>query len=291
MTSAPGTRLFCFGFGYTAAALARALAGTGATVAGTARAPERAERMHTAGIAAFPFDGTGPVATGALDGATHVLVSVPPGTDGDPVLRFHAEALAALRPRWLGYLSTTGVYGDRGGGWVDEGSALKPTSERARRRVQAELDWQRWSDRAGVPVQPFRLAGIYGPGRSVLDDLRAGTARRIDRPGHLFSRIHVDDIAAVLAAAMARPGAGPVFNVCDDVPAAQADVVAYAAALLGISPPPLVPFEAAALSDMARSFWADNKRVRNDRIKRELGIALKYPSYREGLKAILAVGG
>lgn len=295
MTFPPGTRLFCFGFGYSAAALARALAGESVTVAGTTRDAETAERLHAVGVAAFPFDGREPVGAGALggalDGATHILASVPPDAAGDPVLRHHADVLAALGPRWIGYLSTTGVYGTRDGGWVDEGSALRPTSDRARRRVQAELGWQRFADRASIPVQVFRLAGIYGPGRSVLDDLRAGRARRIDRPGHLFSRIHVDDIAGVLAAAMARPETGPVFNVCDDAPAAQAEVVAFGAELLGIVPPPLVSFAEAALSDMARSFWTDNKRVCNDRMKQELGYALKYPTYREGLRAVLAAGG
>lgn len=293
MTFAPPERLFCFGFGYTAASLTRALRGSCVTIAGTTRAPETAERLFSGGIEAFPFDGTEPVGVGALDGASHVLVSVPPDAAGDPVLRHHRDTLAALRPRWIGYLSTTGVYGNRDGGWVDESAPLRPTSERACRRVQAELDWLRFADRTRIPVQVFRLAGIYGPGRSVLDDLRAGKARRIDKPRHRFSRVHVDDIARVLTAAMGKPDAGPVFNVCDDAPAPQADVVAFAAGLLGIAPPPLVPFEdvRAEMSEMASSFWADNKRVSNDRIKRDLGVTLRYPSYREGLTAILAAGG
>ncbi len=291
MTLAPSNRLFCFGFGYSAAALARALAQENVTVAGTTRDPEKAEALFSRDVEAFPFDGTAPMGEGALDGATHVLVSIPPDASGDPVLRHHARDLAQARPRWIGYLSTTGVYGDRGGGWVDEGSALRPTAERTRRRVQAELQWLRFGDRAGVPVHVFRLAGIYGPGRSVLDELRAGRARCIDKPGHLFSRIHVDDIAMVLTAAMARPNAGDIFNVCDDEPAAQAEVVAFGASLLGMDPPPLVPFADAGLSEMARTFWADDKRVRNDRLKRALGVTLTYPTYREGLRAVLAAGG
>lgn len=284
-------RLFAFGFGTSAEALARRLAGQGFSLAGTTRDAKKAEGLRDRGIEAFPFDGTAALAPGALDGATHVLLSAPPDSAGDPVLRTCRAALAAARPAWIGYLSTTGVYGNRDGGWVDEGSALKPGSERARRRVQAELDWLRFGDDTGVAVQVFRLAGIYGPGRSVLDDLRAGRARRIDKPGHVFSRIHVDDIAAVLAASIARPRAGAVYNVCDDEPAEPRAVVEYAAGLLGVAPPPLMPFDPAALSEMARSFWADSKRVDNSRITRELGVTLAFPTYRDGLAAILAAGG
>ena len=291
MTVSRHPRLFCFGFGASAAALARRLVPEGFAVAGTTRDRQKAETMLTRGVEAFPFDGNEPLAEGALDGATHVLVSIPPDEEGDPVLRRARGALEATHPLWVGYLSTTGVYGNRDGGRVDEGSALRPTSERARRRVQAELAWQRFGEESGLAVHVFRLAGIYGPGRSVLDDLRAGRARRIDKPGHVFSRIHVDDIAAVLAASMARPRAGAVYNVCDDEPAEPRAVVEYAARLLHVGPPPLTPFDPAALSDMARSFWADCKRVDNSLIKRELGVALRYPTYREGLDAILAAGG
>jgi nucleoside-diphosphate-sugar epimerase len=284
-------RLFCFGFGSSAAALARRLASEGFAVAGTTRDREKAEAMLTRGIEAFPFDGSGPLDDGVLDGATHVLVSIQPDDAGDPVLRQARAPLAEVRPAWIGYLSTTGVYGNRDGGRVDEGSALRPTSKRARRRVQAELDWLRFGEASGLPVHVFRLAGIYGPGRSVFDDLRAGRARRVDKPGHVFSRIHVDDIAAVLAASMARPRGGAVYNVCDDEPAEPRAIVEYAAGRLGIPLPPLTPFDPAGLSDMARSFWADCKRVDNSLIKRELGVTLRYPSYREGLDAILEAGG
>ena len=281
--------LFCFGFGYSAAALARHLAGAAEPwrVAASVRTPEQATALAGQGIATVSFDGTGALAAAALDGVSHVLVSIPPG-GGDPVLIHARAALMAAQPQWVGYLSTTGVYGNRDSGWVDEGSALRPTSERARHRVAAELDWLRFADQAATNVQIFRLAGIYGPGRSAFDQLRAGTARRIDRPGHVFSRIHVDDIANVLAAAMTRPGAGDIYNVCDDLPAEPREVIEYGAELLGIAPPPLVAFDDAALSPMAQSFWADSKRVRNDRIKHDLGIVLRYPTYREGLAAILA---
>lgn len=291
MNAAAPSRLFCFGLGYSAAALIARLGREGFGLAGTTRDAEKAERFATRGVAVFPFDGTGPVADGALDGATHILVSVPPDGDGDPVLRHHRAALARLTRsdtplRWLGYLSTTGVYGDHGGGWVDEGSALRPSSDRARRRVEAERAWLQAADEDALPVHIFRLAGIYGPGRSALDQLRAGTARRIDAPGRLFSRFHVDDIGTVLAASMAGPRPGAIYNLCDDEAAEPAAVTEYAAGLLGVTPPPLVPLAEAELTPMARSFWADDKRVRNDRIKTELGVRLAYPDYRAGLKAI-----
>jgi nucleoside-diphosphate-sugar epimerase len=198
--------------------------------------------------------------------------------------REHAADLAALRPAWVGYLSTTGVYGDRAGGWVDEASALTPAGERGRRRVAAEAGWRA----LGLPLHIFRLAGIYGPGRSALDSVRAGKAQRIDKPGQVFSRIHVDDIAAVLDASIARPYPGAIYNVCDDDPAPPQDVIAYACALLGRAPPPLVPFDQAALSPMARSFYGESKRVSNRRIKDELGVRLRFPDYRAGLDALAA---
>jgi nucleoside-diphosphate-sugar epimerase len=220
---------------------------------------------------------------------THVLISVPPDELGDPVFERHGDAIAALPGlAWLGYLSTTGVYGDRDGGWVDENSELRPNGARGRRRAAAEAAWLGLWRGCGVPVHVFRLAGIYGPGRSPFDALRAGTARRIDKPGHPFSRIHVDDLASVLIASIDRPRPGAVYNVCDDEPASSIDVVAHAARLLGMPAPPLVPFDLAELSPMARSFYADNKRVSNALIKAELGVRLRYPNYRAGLAAILA---
>ena len=284
-------RLFVFGLGYSAGVLAARVRAEGWTVAGTAREPARVAALDREGIAAHRFDRDHPLAdpASALAGATHLLLSVPPDRDGDPVLDRHGEDVAALAGlRWLGYLSTTGVYGDRGGGWVDEGSELRPTSDRARRRVAAEAGWRALARAHDLPLHIFRLAGIYGPGRSVLDQLRAGTARRIDKPGHAFSRIHVEDLARVLRASMDRPRPGAVYNVADDRAAPAADVVAHGARLLGLAPPPLEPFETAELSPMARSFWRDDKRVRNDRVKRELGVRLLYPDYEAGLAAVLA---
>jgi len=284
-------RLFCFGLGYTAAALAEIVTAEGWRVAGTSRGEGGVARLAARGFEAYRFDRDHPLAdpAGALAGATHVLLSVAPDEAGDPVLDAHGLDIAGLEGlSWVGYLSTTGVYGDRAGGWVDEDSALDPTGPRGRRRVAAEQGWcALWRTR-GVPVHLFRLAGIYGPGRSVLDQVRAGTARRVAKPGHAFSRIHVADIAAILRASMARPRPGAAYNVADDRPAPTAEVVAFACDLLGVEPPPLVPFAEAELSAMARSFWRDNKRVRNDRIRAELDVRLRYPDYESGLQAVLA---
>lgn len=284
-------RLFCFGLGFSALALARRRLAAGWRVAGTTRTAEKAGRLAAEGMEAFLFDSGRPLdePAAALAGTTHLLASVPPdGGAADPVLAAHGAAIAALPGlRWLGYLSTTGVYGDRGGGWVDETSALRPSGARGRRRVEAEAAWLALHARHGLPVHLFRLAGIYGPGRSQLDSVAAGTARRIVKPGQVFSRIHVEDIAGVLEASMARPNPGAAYNVCDDEAADPAEVVAYAAELLGLPPPPAVAFEEAELSPMGRSFYADNKRVSNRRIKQELGVELRYPDYRSGLKALL----
>jgi nucleoside-diphosphate-sugar epimerase len=277
--------LFCFGFGYTARLLARRLAAKGWIVGGTCRTEGKASG---AGSPVEVFDRDHPLSREALDGVTHLLVSVPPDAAGDSVLAVHGEDIAEIDGlRWLGYLSTTGVYGDRGGGWVDETAELSPSGERGRRRAAAEAGWLDLWHRRGVPVHIFRLAGIYGPGRNPFEALRAGTAKRIDKPGQVFSRIHVGDLASVLAASIGRPRPAAVYNVCDDDPAAPEAVVAHAAGLLGMPAPPLVPFEAAELSPMARSFYDDNKRVSNQLIKRELGVTLRYPNYRAGLAAIL----
>jgi nucleoside-diphosphate-sugar epimerase len=283
-------RLFCFGFGYSAGALAARLAGSGWSLAGTCRSEARRAELAARGIDAWIFDGARGLADPgeALAGTTHLLASVPPDAKGDPVLALHRHDIARLRGlAWIGHLSTTGVYGDRAGGWVDETSALEPTGPRGRRRVEAEASWLDLYRSAGLPVHVFRLAGIYGPGRSAFDALREGRAQRIDKPGQVFSRIHVDDLAAVLEASIRQPRPGAIYNVCDDDPAPQADVIAYAAGSIGVVPPPLIPFALATLSDMARSFYVDNKRVRNELIKGELGVTLAYPDYRSGLKAIL----
>jgi len=289
MTSKPG-HLFCFGFGYCARALARTLQAEGWSVAGTCRNPERQARLRARGVTAYLLGGEHGLddLEAALDGVTHVLHSIPPDAAGDPVLREHGVALAQLpRLQWFGYLSTTGVYGDRGGDWVDEESDLKPSGERGRRRVAAEAGWNALVGVAYFPLHIFRLAGIYGPRRNPLDNLRDGSARRVIKPGQVFGRIHVDDIVQVLRASMARPFPGAVYNVSDDDPAPPWEVIEYAAELLGVAPPPAEPFEQAQLTEMARSFYDDNKRVRNDRIKRELGVQLKYPNYRDGLRALV----
>lgn len=293
-TAAP-SRLFCFGFGFSARALARRLLETqgaeaGWSVAGTTRSTEKAAELRAAGVEAYLFGRSHPLDPAALAGTTHLLVSIAPDEEGDPVLDRHAADIAALPGlRWIGYLSTTGVYGDWQGAEVDETSELRGAKGRNRRRIAAEAAWLALHEEKGLPVHVFRLAGIYGPGRSALDQVRAGHARRIDKPGHLFSRIHVEDIAKTLQASMARPRPGRVYNVCDDTPAAAAEVTAYACDLLGVKPPPLIPLEEAEMSPMALSFWQDNRLVSNRRLHEELGVTLDYPDYRAGLKAILAV--
>jgi nucleoside-diphosphate-sugar epimerase len=283
------SRLFCFGLGYTALALARSLAAEGWRIAGTTRDAPKQARLAAEGFEMHRFDRDRPLQepAAALAGATHVLTSIAPDEFGDPVLAHHlADLRRCASLAWVGYLGTTGVYGDRGGAWVDEADPVAPTTARARRRVAAEGHWQA----SGLPVHVFRLAGIYGPGpgRNALEAVRAGTARRIVKPGQVFGRVHVDDIVQVLRASMARPNPGAVYNVADDEPAPAQDVIAFACTLLGIEPPPEVPYEAAELSPMARSFYADNRRIDNARIKGELGVRLRHPTYREGLQALLA---
>jgi len=286
--------LFVFGLGFTGERFAERMRADGWTVAGTATSEEKAEALCAGGFGAQRYDGTAKLADpDPLLSATHVLSTVPPGEDGDPVLRHHFDDIAdGPDIEWIGYLSTTGVYGDTNGGWVDESAPLKATTERAIRRVAAEAQWHDLWWEQGQPVHVFRLAGIYGPGRSAIDQLQGGRAKRIYKAGHAFSRIHVDDIVTVLAASVAAPDPGTVYNVCDDLPAGPDEVVAYAADLLGVEPPPLVPYHEAEadMSAMARSFWQDNRRVRNARIKDALGVRLRYPSYREGLRAILVQG-
>jgi nucleoside-diphosphate-sugar epimerase len=283
-----------FGLGYSALVLALRLKARGWTVAGTCQSEDKRQALAAEGIAAVLFDGARPLTDlEALAGATYVLSSVPPEGERDPVLARHAADLAALQSvKWIGYLSTTGVYGDRGGEWVNENAGLHPTGPRGRARVAAERAWLDLG-RVGQPVHVFRLAGIYGPGRSALDTVRAGRAKRVVKPGQVFSRIHVEDIATVLEASMMRPNPGAIYNVCDDDPAPPQDVIAYACALLGVEAPPEIPFAeaAAGMSAMARSFYEDNKRVANRRIQDELGVKFAYPDYRSGLRALLASGG
>ncbi|MCB1365918.1 MAG: SDR family oxidoreductase [Rhodobacteraceae bacterium] len=275
--------LLSFGHGYSARALARILLPRGWRVIGTTRSPQRAAGLRASGVEPLVWPGDGPV---SLAGVTHLLVSAGPDERGDPVLNALGDAIAAAAPglAWAGYLSTTAVYGDHRGGWVDENTALTPASRRGRWRVAAEAQWRAVP---GLPLHIFRLAGIYGPGRGPLAKLREGSARRIVKPGQVFSRIHVEDIAQVLAASMARPDPGAVYNLCDDDPAPPEDVIEHGANLLGLPVPPAIPFDRADLTPMARSFYGESKRVRNDRIKTELGVVLKYPSYRDGLAALV----
>lgn len=284
--------LFCFGLGYCATALALRLQREGWRITGTAREIGSREETPAGDSGILPFSRNQPLADpeAALAGATAILVSVPPDDAGDVVLDLHGDTLARLcGVRWIGCLSTTGVYGDTGGRVVDEMAPLRPSSARSRRRVEAERRWLELARTHKLPVHVFRLAGIYGPGRSALDQVRAGRARRIDRP-NLFSRIHVDDVATVLAASMARPDAAAIYNVCDDEPARPADVIAYACDLLGVDAPPLLTWDETVrdMSAMAQSFWQDDRRVSNHRIKHDLGVRLAWPSYRSGLRGVLA---
>ncbi|MBU9697950.1 SDR family oxidoreductase [Rhodobacteraceae bacterium HSP-20] len=276
--------LLSIGHGYSAQALARRLLPAGWTVIGTTRNTQTAQALHEAGVE--PLLLPAPLAP-ALSRATHVLTSVAPDATGDPILRDHADELRRAAPEWAGYLSTTAVYGDHAGGWVDEDTPPDPATARGKARAAAEADWSA----LGLPLHIFRLAGIYGPGRGPFEKVRDGTARRIIKAGQVFSRIHVDDIARVVEASMLHPRPGAIYNVCDDDPAPPEDVIGHAAELLGLPLPPAIPYEQADLTPMARSFYAESKRVRNDRIKAELGVRLLYPTYREGLAALLAQGG
>jgi len=279
----PPGRLFCFGLGYTGARLARALRASGWQVSGTSRDAGVMRELAADGIS-----GTSLEDAVIPPGTSHMLCTIPPSEAGDPVILSHAQHIAAVRGIvWLGYLSTTGVYGDRGGETVDESDTPAPSNARSRRRLAAEQAWLDLGRAHGISVQIFRLAGIYGSGRNVLGMVRAGTAKRIDKPGHRFSRVHVDDIVQTLMASMAKPRAEAIYNVCDDEPAEPAAVVSYACELLGVAPPPLEKFDATTLSAMAQSFWAENRGVWNGRIKRELGVTLAYPNYRAGLAALL----
>jgi nucleoside-diphosphate-sugar epimerase len=282
-------RLLCIGLGYTAEALARRVAPLGWHIAGTARSADALARISTLGYDAIPFDGTAPspAMAEAIAEATHVVISAAPDEAGDPTLRCHGDDLArAPNLAWIGYLSTIGVYGNADGPWVDETTPPNPGSARTRRRVAAEGTWLTFGKEHGKKIQVFRLGGIYGPGRSAIDDLCEGTARRIVKPGQVFNRIHVDDIAAVLEAAASGRGAHALYDVTDGNPSPPQDVVAFAAELLGLPPPPELPFEEAGLSPMGLSFYAENRRVKSRRIVDDLGVRLAYPTYREGLAAI-----
>jgi nucleoside-diphosphate-sugar epimerase len=281
--------LFCFGLGYSAQTLARRLAARGWEIRGTTRRPEKAAALAALGWRLFPFSREQPLAdpAEALGGVTHVLTSIAPDEAGDPGLDLHGRDLEALPGlAWVGYLGTTAVYGDRQGAWVDEDTPIEPTLARADRRARAEATWLA----SGLPAHVFRLAGIYGPGRNALKNLAEGRAKRLVKPGQVFNRIHVDDIAAALLASLDRPRAGAVYNLADDEPAPPQDVVAHAARLLGVAPPPEQPFDPDTLTPMAASFYGENKRAANALIKRELALSWRYPTYREGLVALLRAG-
>jgi len=276
--------LLSLGHGYSAAALAELLVPQGWVIHGTTRSEDKMQTMRDAGVVPHLSPDIVP---DAWHDATHLLISAGPDADGDPMLRAYGDFVKAHAAKlaWAGYLSTTGVYGNHDGGWVDESTPLTPSTRRGKWRVAAEAEWQAIDN---LPLHIFRLAGIYGPGRGPFAKVRAGTARRIIKPGQVFSRIHVEDIAQVLAASIARPDPGAVYNMCDDDPAPPQDVIGHAAELLGRPLPPEEAFDDAEMTPMARSFYAESKRVRNDKIKTDLGIVLKYPTYREGLADLLA---
>jgi nucleoside-diphosphate-sugar epimerase len=283
--------VFFFGMGYSARATAKAIhhnIDTDIPIAGTTRTEEHAESLADSAYRAHVFDGQVPGQSlkPDLHKATHVILSIAPDETGDPALTHHrADLDAAPDLQWLCYWSTVGVYGDFGGQWVDETAPTRPANVRSQQRVSAEIAWRAYAEQRGVPLMILRLAGIYGPGRSTFDKLRDGTARRIVKPGQVFNRIHVDDIGRVTQIAAQRKLAG-TFNLADNEPAPPQDLVTYAAGMMGVEPPPETPFDTAAMTDMARSFYSDNKRVSNRAIKDALGIDLIYPTYREGLTAI-----
>ena len=278
--------LLSFGHGFSAKALARLLVPRGWSVIGTTRSREKADALTATGITPVVWPGTN--IDDHIAQATHILLSPAPGPDGDPVLPEVGEKIAAKSNlEWLGYLSTTGVYGDHKGAWVDESAPMTPATKRGEARVTAEGAWTALAEAHDLPLHIFRLAGIYGPGRGPFAKVRAGTARRSIKPGQVFSRIHVDDIAQVLLASIEQPNPISAYNVCDDDPAPPQDVIAHAAELLDLPLPPAVEYETAEITPMARSFYAESKRVSNARIKDELGVKLLYPDYRSGLKALL----
>ena len=283
------TNLLSLGHGYAARRIPPALP-AGWSVTGSTRDPGHAQKLQEAGIDALiwdPEDDSAPLA-GAIPGATHLVSSMPPDKSGaDPALPALAQ-LHAPRLRWVGYLSASSVYGDTGGDWIDEDAPTKPGTERGKARLAAEDAWRAWCDERGMTLAIFRIAGIYGPGRSAIEALQEGRAKRLVKPGHVFNRIHVTDLGRIIAAAAAQE-AGGIFNLCDDLPAPPQDLITHAAALTGLPCPPEEPYDAQALSPMARSFYSENKRLRSRRVGPELGVTLRYPDYRAGLAAIAAI--
>lgn len=286
--------LLAVGYGYSARRVGERLMKRGWEVTGTRRSSDGRDELEEVGVRPLVFDGKvrSPDLGHALQVATHLLVSAAPDQGGDALLRHHrADLVASDALEWIGYLSTTGVYGDHGGAVVAEDTPVSPRTERSRRRLEAERAWEEVAAEAGVDLQVFRLTGIYGPGRSAFDRLRRGSARRLVRPGLVSNRIHVDDIAGAVIAGIEHPERTGVFNVTDDLPTPPGEVVEHAASLIGVEPPPEMPVEEADLSPMARSFYDENKRVDNRRLKTELGYTLRYPTYRQGLPAVLEGGG
>lgn len=283
-------KLFCFGYGYTARFLSERLRPYGWRIAGTTTMPEKQEFLEKIGVESFLFDSghaiMDPYQT--FRDVTHILLSIPPGAEGDAVAEIHGLDIAEMpQLEWIGYLSTTAVYGNQDGNWVDETSQPEPSSRRGSLRLRAEQQWQSLWLNYGIPLHIFRLAGIYGPGRSAINSIRAGTARRIEKPGHVFNRIHVEDIVQTLVASMNKPKPGSIYNLADDLPSPSHEVISFACNLIGADVPPLVRFDETEMAPIVRSFYKDNKRIRNERIKTELGVELLYPDYRVGLQACL----
>jgi nucleoside-diphosphate-sugar epimerase len=285
--------LFIFGLGFSGRTIAERRTARGDRVTGTVRTRHKAQALAAAGLSVHVFgpDGCDSAIDTDIAESDALLISVPPGTGGDPVLAAYAHQIAAApKLRWIGYLSTIGVYGDHGGAWVDERTPAAPTNARSRARADAEQAWLTFGAANNIAVHIFRLAGIYGPGQSQLVQLARGTARRIVKPGQVFNRIHVEDIARTVDASLDRPRSGAIYNVTDNEPAPPQDVVTFAASLCGVAPPPEISLDDAGLTEMGRSFYAESKRVRNDLLRNELGVTLAYPTYREGLTALRASG-
>lgn len=282
-------RLFVFGAGYSGKAIAARMAPEAKWAGGTTRSPDNFSELESTGLTPFVFDGESlsQELSTALAGVTHLVQSVRPDAHGDPVLALAGQKMAALMPNleWVGYLSTVGVYGNHDGAWIDEDTPCEPLSERSRWRLQAENQWLEFLEKSAIPVAVLRLSGIYGPGRNTFEKIKNGTARRLVKPGQVFNRIHVADIAGATAH-LAAKGLGGVWNVTDDKPAPPQDVVLYASQLMGVEPPPETPFETAELSPMARSFYGDNKRVSNQRLKAS-GYEFAFPDYETALGALL----
>ena len=283
--------LFCFGLGFSGRALGHSLFQDGWKVSGTTRSPEKLKVLEQKGFGVYFFPGEECLIEVQLVSATHIIVTIPPKEEGDVVFREFREAIIqAKNLKWLGYISSTGVYGNHNNKWVDETSFLTPSNERNLLRVKVENQWLELGRKKSIGIHIFRSAGIYGPGRNMLETVKSGKARRIEKKGQVNGRIHVEDLVSVLKASIGKPNPGSIYNVCDDEPAPSKEVVEFACQLLKINPPPVISFNKAELSEMARIFYLDNKKIKNKKIKIELNIKLKYPNYREGLKAIFCLG-